>query len=68
VTTAVVIVVLVLLFAAASGRLGDGTPYEPPSREQLNRDTEDIAIYGAVVRPPLDAEEVDDDGRRRGGD
>lgn len=59
-TAVVVIVVLVLLFAAASGRVGE--PYVRDD-EQLRRDEEDIAIYGAVVRPPVERED-----RRAEGD
>ena len=53
-TAVVVIVVLALVFAAASGRLGE--PYVRDD-EQLRRDEEDIAIYGAVVRPPIERED-----------
>lgn len=52
-TTVVVLVALALIIAT---RLA-GAPSDPPSREQLLRDEEDIAIYGAIVRPPLDEED-----------
>lgn len=58
-TTVVVVVVVAVLLLAATA---DGSWSEPPSREQLDRDTEDIALYGAVVRPPLDDDEHRDDG------
>ena len=49
-TTVVVLSALVLALVS----FARGGSSEPPSREQLLRDEEDIAIYGAVVRPPLD--------------
>lgn len=60
-TTAVVLLAMLVIVLVGVARGGE--PYEPPSREQLLRDEEDIALYGAIVRPPLDE---DDDDRPRG--
>lgn len=57
--TLVVIAVVVILIVAA----GSGGDRDVPGDEQLRRDEEDIAIYGAIVRPPIedDRRPVNDD-------
>ena len=49
-------VVVILAICVVLATLRSGPPHLPGD-EQLRRDEEDIAIYGAVVRPPLDEEE-----------
>jgi hypothetical protein len=51
--TAVVVILAVFVVLAT---LRSGPPHVPDG-EQLRRDEEDIAIYGAVVRPRLDEDE-----------
>lgn len=55
----VVVVVLAVLLAAANGT---GVTPNVPDDEQLKRDEEDIAIYGAIVRPPVDEDRHGDRG------
>lgn len=56
-TTVILVIVVVLLIV---GAFGDGPGDDGPRAEQLRRDTEDVAIYGAVVRPRLKDERPDD--------
>ncbi|MDO9410070.1 hypothetical protein [Patulibacter sp.] len=49
------VVLILAIFVVVMTARAD--PPHVPDREQLRRDEEDIAIYGAIVRPPLDEDE-----------